>query len=353
MTSAESRLAEELAQRKLWLVVLEASLEAIIMATAILGNCLVCWAVYRTKRMRTTVNYYVISLAVSDVVMGVVAMPFTEGSAIVGRWIFGHAACQFVGIIIPILALASILNLTIMAVSRYFKIVKPDLHRKWFKRRYVMGAIFLSWLTAILASTPYWRHEQKFHPGKLLCIFDLSKVTKTFALAAPLGFICTPMLIISVSYYKIFHAVSAHNNWVKRQNNLIHPNSRGISVEDVTVTKTILLIIVGFTLCWTPFVVIDIAAVFQGQYTFPRSAYVLYTYMGGLSSAVNPVIYGFMNRRFRSEFKRVVCFTCMRSVIVTDNASKSLELQARRTHRILTVKNAFLSDHNKTDIRPL
>ena len=304
--SHKQKLERALSNRALWLTVLESGAVAVIMLVAVLGNCLVCWAVCKNKRLRTTANYYVISLATTDVLMGSVSMPLTEAVAMTGKWVFGYSVCQFAGVITPIFALTSIFNLTVMAISRYFKIVKSNLYRKWFKPRFILISIGLTWLSALLVSIPYWMQEQIFHPGKQVCIFDLDIVNKIFALVGPLTFICVPITVIAVCYYKIFRSVTTHNVQMAK-NKSRGPGNRGITVEEVKITKTILLIIIGFSICWTPFLIIDICGIFKGQYSFPRPVYVLYTYMAGLSSAINPIIYGLMNRDFRNEFAKVLC----------------------------------------------
>lgn len=83
-------------------------------------------SVYKNSRLLTTVNYFVVSLAITDVLMGAAAMPFTEACAVVGKWIFGHCACQFADLIISIFQFCSIFNLTVMAVSGYLKILIPN-----------------------------------------------------------------------------------------------------------------------------------------------------------------------------------------------------------------------------------
>lgn len=57
------------------------------------GNIMVCTAVYRNTRLRTTTNIYIIALAISDLLSAIFIMPFAAGVLISGRWPFGENFC--------------------------------------------------------------------------------------------------------------------------------------------------------------------------------------------------------------------------------------------------------------------
>ena len=58
------------------------------------GNIMVCIAVYRNIRLRSTTNIYIIALAISDLLSAIFVMPFAAGVLISGRWPFGKVLCQ-------------------------------------------------------------------------------------------------------------------------------------------------------------------------------------------------------------------------------------------------------------------
>lgn len=57
-------------------------LEVLMAVLAVLGNVLVCWAVCLNSNLQTVTNLFVVSLAVADVAVGLLAIPF----AIIIRW---------------------------------------------------------------------------------------------------------------------------------------------------------------------------------------------------------------------------------------------------------------------------
>ena len=85
----EEKLSSEFQTRQTFLVVIETLICLVITGVSILGNGLVFVAVYRNPRLRKPSNLYIISLAVSDLILSAVAMPFTCVSAKVGNWMFG------------------------------------------------------------------------------------------------------------------------------------------------------------------------------------------------------------------------------------------------------------------------
>ena len=75
-------------------------------------------------------------------------------------------------------------------------------------------------------------------------------------------------------------------------NNLRTGNTRQatLSLEDIKVTKILFATVVGFIICWTPVLVIDIVDGFLGaEWELTRGTYYMYTIFGITSSTINPV----------------------------------------------------------------
>ncbi|EDO29478.1 predicted protein, partial [Nematostella vectensis] len=85
---------------------------------AFLGNLLVVWAVRRKPSLRTIPNYYIISLAVSDMLMASIGMPLSLVTVIAGKWVFGDALCQYQGFIGTFLGTVSLLTIMLTAINR-------------------------------------------------------------------------------------------------------------------------------------------------------------------------------------------------------------------------------------------
>ena len=75
------------------------------------------------------------------------------------------------------------------------------------------------------------------------------------------------------------------------------PNT--VNIKKIKVARTLFVIVVFFSLCWAPVLLIDIVDTILGRWTFPREAYVAYTFLANISRALNPFIYGVLNKNFR------------------------------------------------------
>lgn len=85
-------------------------------------------------------------------------------------------------------------------------------------------------------------------------------------------------------------------------------NTRNISPEEVRLTRTLFVTVLGYLICWTPVVMIDFVEMGVGDWSLSRGVYFFYTNIGLISSSLNPIIYGVLNKTFRQEYKRIFCF---------------------------------------------
>ncbi|XP_042765528.1 beta-ureidopropionase isoform X1 [Panthera tigris] len=97
--------------------------ELAIAVLAILGNVLVCWAVWLNSNLQNVTNYFVVSLAAADIAVGVLAIPF----AITISTGFCAAChnCLFFACFVLVLTQSSIFSLLAIAIDRYIAIRIP------------------------------------------------------------------------------------------------------------------------------------------------------------------------------------------------------------------------------------
>ena len=110
-----------------------------------------------------------------------------------------------------------------------------------------------------------------------------------------------------------------------------------LSVEEVNITYMLLVVVIGFLICWTPVIVIDMIDFINADWKLKRQVYVSYTCFGFASTSLNPVIYGIMNRSFRAEYLRIL--------MLFKNRILGSELNAQRVDPVqaATVQNAYAS----------
>ena len=163
--------------------------------------------------------------------------------------------------------------------------------------------ILVSWLSSMCAPLPYLLRGDKmvFHPYKFICYLTIDN--SVFAATLVTVYVGIPSCVIFYCYLRIFKTVCSHNSNLQLSSN----GSSMINVEDIKVVRTLFVIVVFFNLCWTPVLLIDLVDAIRGGWTFPREAYVAYTFLGTISSALNPLIYGVLNKSFRKDYLKLLC----------------------------------------------
>lgn len=68
----------------------------IILLLAIIGNILVISTLVQNRRMRTITNLFLLNLAVSDILLGVLCMPFTLVGTLLRDFVFGELMCKLI-----------------------------------------------------------------------------------------------------------------------------------------------------------------------------------------------------------------------------------------------------------------
>ncbi|KAL7293441.1 hypothetical protein TKK_0013202 [Trichogramma kaykai] len=177
----------------------------IIIATVV-GNILVVLAVFLVKKLRKPCNYLLVSLAVSDLCVAWLVMPLAMMYEIMGSWTFGSRACE-VWVSFDVLSCtASILNLCMISVDRYYAISKPLEYGVKRTTRRMTFYTALVWIGAACVSLP-----------PLLVLGNEYKVMKDYGAAqcgvsqnfyyqiyATIGAFYLPLCIMVTTYLRIF-----------------------------------------------------------------------------------------------------------------------------------------------------
>lgn len=78
-----------------WEIAIKSLFYAIIMVPAIAGNIMVILVVFRNTRMRTTTNYYIVNLAVSDILVTMSCSWVHLVNSVTNSWVLGSFYCKF------------------------------------------------------------------------------------------------------------------------------------------------------------------------------------------------------------------------------------------------------------------
>ncbi|XP_022803096.1 melatonin receptor type 1B-B-like [Stylophora pistillata] len=303
MAKGITTLAKELQNRDRKVVICETFFYLLIISVAIIGNSCVLLAVYRNSRLRTIPNYYIVSLAISDILLPLLCAPNSIVVAIVGYWPFNDNVCQTQGFFVIILACASLLTLTLTAINRFYRLVLTKRYRRIFTKRRTLIMIAFGVGLACLEPLPYLISGRRyvFHPGKLFC-FQTAEIS--FPNFIVYFYVGVPTFTLSICYALVFRQIRIHRRTVQNLRSCSTAVDN-ITHADVRVTKILFITVMGLLACWMPIAVIDFIDTFRGEVSFPRQVYVFYLFLGNFSGAINPFLYGFLNRNLRREYRKI------------------------------------------------
>ena len=283
-----------LQDRSIAIVVTETTIFALVMIISFLGNFLVCCAVYRNPRLRNPSNYYIISLALTDILQASCSMPLSVARFATGEWSFGAVACELNSVLKLSLTRVSAFNMALMALNRYYKVVKPNKYQAIFKSRNVVTTALLAWIIPmafVIPSVIVGDQNAKSSLGLAMCDVQFAKSFYP----AVFGTMYSPYFIIVFCYWKIYRKVKMHNGNLSWQT---------ANVAEVKVSKTLFVTVVSFFVLLSPAHIILTFARLAGdekEHVKKSTVALLLIFM---TSCTNPFIYGYMNRSFRSEFKK-------------------------------------------------
>ncbi|XP_019730147.1 D(1)-like dopamine receptor [Hippocampus comes] len=310
---------------------------ALIVST-LLGNTLVCAAVVKFRHLRSKVtNSFVISLAVSDLFVAVLVMPWRAVSEVAGAWLFGRFCDTWVAFDI-MCSTASILNLCIISMDRYWAISSPFRYERKMTRRFAFVMIGVAWTLSILISfIPVqlnWHRDaralnatgatadQRRQPQDD-CNASLNR---TYAIASSLISFYIPVLIMVGTYTRIFRIAQTQ---IRRISSLERapaaapaPRARASAQDEsalkssfkreTKVLKTLSIIMGVFVFCWLPFFVLNCVVPFCQAADAPGAppcvsdtTFSIFVWFGWANSSLNPVIYAF-NADFRKAFSTIL-----------------------------------------------
>ncbi|NXA74572.1 DRD2 protein, partial [Thryothorus ludovicianus] len=132
-----------------------AVLLTLLIFVIVFGNVLVCMAVSRERALQTTTNYLIVSLAVADLLVATLCMPWVVYMEVVGEWRFSRIHCDIFVTLDVMMCTASILNLCAISIDRYTAVAMPMLYNtRYSSKRRVTVMIAVVWVLSFAISCP-------------------------------------------------------------------------------------------------------------------------------------------------------------------------------------------------------
>ncbi|XP_069720848.1 neuromedin-U receptor 1 [Phaenicophaeus curvirostris] len=301
----------------------------LIFVVGAVGNTLTCIVILRHRFMRTPTNYYLFSLAVSDLLVLLLGMPL-ELYDLWSNYPFplGASGCYFKTLLFEAVCFASILNVTALSVERYIAVVHPLKAKYVVTRNHAKRVIVVIWVLSVICSIPntslhglqpLYVPGRGWVPDSEICTLVKPRLTYNLIIQiTTIVFFFLPMGTISILYLliglqlkkeKMLEALGPKSGSSRRD---CHNAREKKKVKRRQVTKMLFMLVVVFGICWAPFHTDRLVWSFVSTWTSPMLHMFQYVHIISgvffyLSSAANPILYNLMSTRFRQMFKEVMC----------------------------------------------
>ncbi|CAD5111574.1 DgyrCDS873 [Dimorphilus gyrociliatus] len=189
---------------------------AAIICLSLIGNTVVCVAILTERNLRKAGNYFLVSLAIADLLVAGTVMVFAGANDVMGRWIFGRHFCKIWLSLDIMCSTASILNLCAVSLDRYLHVRAPlhyDIKMSTFRAVLAIGLIWAC--SALISFLPIhldW-HVRTRAIFNGFCMMDLNPI---YATASSLVSFYAPCIVMIVLYLRLFQSARRHVRSIRR-----------------------------------------------------------------------------------------------------------------------------------------
>ncbi|NXG84317.1 AA3R protein, partial [Stercorarius parasiticus] len=273
--------------------------ECLVALFTTLGNILVIWVVKLNLTFQNTTLYFIVSLALADIAVGILVMPL---AIVVSLGISVHFyTCLFMCCLMVVFTNASILSLLAIAIDRYLRVKVPTRYKIITRERRVWWALCLCWSVSLLVGlVPMfgWNRTESRSSGFLNCQF--TSVMRMDYMVYFGFFIWTlvPLLIMCALYAEVFYIVRT-----KLSQGTTNVRGAGSFYgQEFKTAKSLALVLFLFAISWLPLCIINVISYFHPEWQIPKSLMYLGILLSHANSAMNPIVYACKIKKFKTTY---------------------------------------------------
>lgn len=311
------------------------TLYGIIFCASIFGNSMVCLAVICQRDMRTVTNFYIVNLAVADLLVSLICLPVNAINGVSMVWLFGSSMCKFFGFFPMVSLCVSIFTLMMIAVDRYLAICRPLKFQISATRVTVVVAII--WVVSFTLASPLIvvnevermrGMEIIGYPNWLAACVEIRWEGTAWQKIYYIGvtYVCylMPLFVIAAAYANVCKRLwsgipteeLSHSETQKLNKSSKEKSKTAEQIESRRkVARMLIVVVMIFAVCLLPLQIVNLLRVFGYFQKFdpiaePNKSHtpmLIANLIAYINSAVNPIIYNFMSAKFRKAFRAMLC----------------------------------------------
>ncbi|XP_046570210.1 alpha-1A adrenergic receptor-like [Haliotis rubra] len=349
----------------------------LIVVMTVCGNVLVLLAVFVNSHLRSTTNYFIVNLAIADLLLGTTVLPFSASLEVLSFWAFGQVFCDVWAAIDVLCCTASIMSLCVISIDRYIGVTRPLQHSTIMTEKRAVYIILLVWILSVtisIAPLIGWKEPPDSDP--MVCNVTTQLGYVLFSVS---GSFYIPTFIIMVVYIRIYREAVKHSKFLSTgvktskidecegvtlrihtgkspqtpspmyQSSSSSEHSEGSGRKAASrltlagriakfkrekkAAKTLGIVVGVFILCWFPFFFVLPLGSLCPHCQIPEIFFKIIFWLGYCNSLMNPIIYACSSREFQRAFKRILlCQFRRRPRLFQQKSERSSSMDVSRSH---------------------
>ncbi|XP_035625345.1 trace amine-associated receptor 13c-like [Oncorhynchus keta] len=269
-------------------------------AVTVFLNILVVISIFHFKRLHTPTNLLILSLAVADLLVGLIVIPVGTVAIMESCWFLGKYFCVFYVYISYFILSLSLGNLVLISIDRYVAVCDPLFYHSRITLTRITCCISIIWFCCIIYNAAFIKITVNVEVPRRC--FEECFIVEVYDSSSIIDLVITmvvPCSIIITLYLKIFVVARSQARKVFSVEVAIQSGVKTVQVNKTErkAAKTLSIVVFTYLSCWTP--------IFFMQFFSHQSSNYL-SFLPFVNSLINPIIYAFFYPWFKVTAKHIL-----------------------------------------------
>ncbi|XP_035620845.2 trace amine-associated receptor 13c-like [Oncorhynchus keta] len=278
---------------------------SLISAVTVFLNLMVIISISHFKQLHTTTNLLILSLAASDLLVGLIVIPVMTVATMESCWGFGEYFCVFHTYIACLCASLSLGNMVLISIDRYVAVCDPLLYHSKITTTRITSCISITWCCCIIyraANVQYFVNVQV--PSKCLKECTTFEGSVWVNITDIVITMVVPCSVIITLYMKIFVVArsQARKLFSKEAASVSGVKTVQANKSERKAAKTLSIVVFNYLICWIP----SLFVFFFFYVLIDNLSSYFIRFLSFVNSLINPIIYAFLYPWFKVTAKLIL-----------------------------------------------